>query len=57
MDSAIQLLNENCHYDDIEWAFAFTFHMAFKNIVDTGIVFKEGHPTAIFGKISVRKTI
>ena len=41
MDSAIQLLNENCHYDDIEWSFAFTFHTAFKTIVDTGIVLKQ----------------
>ena len=34
-------MNENCHYDDIEWCFAFTFHMAFKNIVDTGTVFED----------------
>ena len=33
-------LNENCHYDDIEWSVALTFNKAFKNIVVVCIVFK-----------------
>ena len=32
-------LNENYHYDDIKWSAAFTINAAFKNIVDTDIVF------------------
>lgn len=38
-------VNENFHYDDIEWSAAFTFNKAFKNIVVVCIVF-EGR---IFG--------
>ena len=34
-------LNENCHYDNIEWSAAFTFNKAFKNIVVVCIVFKR----------------